>query len=85
MWNPRKLAWLGESCTEQPGLRRRLKNWELEMESAQDVVWRKMKSTAPWIAKINSYVASGGRGMLSWKRLLLGESIGCTNELWTII
>ena len=37
------------------------------------------------IAKINGYIACGGRGSISWKQLLLGETIGCSIELWTII
>ena len=37
------------------------------------------------LAKINGYVASSGRGIVSWKQLLLGETIACSNEVWTII
>ena len=48
-------------------------------------IFLQCKSIAPWIASINKYVFSGGRGWLSWKHLLIGESIGCSNESWMMI
>ena len=48
-------------------------------------IFLQCNSIAHLLAKINRYVASGGRGIVSWRQFLLGESIKCSNELWTTI
>ena len=44
-------------------------------------IFLQCNSIAHLIAKVNRYVASGGRGIVSWKQLLLGESIEFPKEL----
>lgn len=38
----------------------------------------------PLIRRLSEYVASWGKTSLSWKHLLIGDSIGCSSELSTI-
>lgn len=39
----------------------------------------------PMVKKLNEYVANWGKTSLSWRHLLIGESIGCSTELWRVL
>ena len=48
-------------------------------------IFLQCNSIAHLLAKIKGFIASGGKGSFSWKQLLLGETIECSIELWTVI